>query len=189
MHDKHLAKSILSALQQHMSDVESIPLGHNVVSLLAGTHQSGDGLSGEVLYLFPDRSYIYALYSDIRIPDAIQDTGKWTYQSSLIQIHSDGTRPSGLKPDPSYLPFMGTCPARLRKWYSHFGMQPPAEKIVWLVGSDRGISLLKERVFPDYAEKKGMVSDIVVRPFFFPKTFPISPQEGPELKQRLLTKG
>jgi len=186
MHDKHLAKSIFSVLQQHMSDVEAIPLEHDVVSLLAGTHQGGDGLSGEALYLFPDRSYIYAMYSDIRPPIKIWDTGKWTYQSSLIQIHSDGTRPLGLKPDPSYLPFMGTCPAHIRDHYSRLGFQPPSEKIVWLVGSDRGFSVLKERFFPDYAEKKGKVSDIRIA--LMPKTFPISPEEGPKLKQRLLTK-
>ncbi len=184
MQDKHLAKSTLSGLQQYMSDVEAIPVGNDVVLLLAGNYSTGD-IHGGSIHLFPDGSYIYRWGSDAGGPSVwITDTGKWTYQSSLIQIHSDGKY--RLKPDSSYLPFMGACPKYLPKLLSGLGKQPPAEKIVWLVAPG-GVehSWLKEHVFPDFAEKKGTVSDIGYN--LMHKMYSISSQESPDEKQKILT--
>jgi len=48
----------------------------------------GPGLSGDVLYLFPDGTYIYTEWSDVS-PETISDKGTWTYSQSIVQLVSD----------------------------------------------------------------------------------------------------
>ncbi len=48
----------------------------------------GPALSGDILYLFPDGTYIYCEWSDIS-PETISDKGAWTYSQGLVQLVSD----------------------------------------------------------------------------------------------------
>jgi hypothetical protein len=48
----------------------------------------GLALSGDILYLFPDGTYIYSEWSDIS-PETISDKGAWTYSQGLVQLVSD----------------------------------------------------------------------------------------------------
>ncbi len=48
----------------------------------------GPALSGDILYLFPDGTYIYCEWSDIS-PETISDKGAWTYSQGLVQLASD----------------------------------------------------------------------------------------------------
>ena len=50
--------------------------------------QIGPGLSGDVLYLFPDGTYIYTEWSDVS-PETISDKGGWKYSAGLVQLVSD----------------------------------------------------------------------------------------------------
>ncbi len=50
--------------------------------------QTGGALSGDILYLFPDGTYIYCEWSDIS-PETISDKGAWTYSLGLVQLVSD----------------------------------------------------------------------------------------------------
>ncbi|PYT49663.1 MAG: hypothetical protein DMG43_15745 [Acidobacteria bacterium] len=48
----------------------------------------GPALSGDILYLFPDGTYIYCEWSDIS-PETISDKSAWTYSQGLVQLASD----------------------------------------------------------------------------------------------------
>lgn len=48
----------------------------------------GPGLSGEDLYLFPDRSYMYLQWADI-MPPTIYDKGTWLFESGVVSLQSD----------------------------------------------------------------------------------------------------
>src|ERR1051325_3677325 len=47
-------------------------------------------LSGDDLYLFPDKTYIYIEWSDI-LPETIYDKGIWTFDGQFIRLQSDRT--------------------------------------------------------------------------------------------------
>jgi len=48
----------------------------------------GAGLSGDDLYIFPDKTYIYCQWSDIS-PYAITDKGAWTFSGGVLELNSD----------------------------------------------------------------------------------------------------
>ena len=52
------------------------------------TRTIGGTLSGDVLYLFPDGTYIYTDWSDIS-PETISDKGAWKYSNSIVELVSD----------------------------------------------------------------------------------------------------
>jgi len=52
----------------------------------------GRGLSGEDLYLFPDRSYLYLRWADI-LPPTIFDRGTWLFGNNVMSLQSDHSVP------------------------------------------------------------------------------------------------
>ena len=54
----------------------------------AETRRRGSGLSGEDLYLFPDRSYYYVHWADIE-PPTIYDKGFWSFSQGVLELHGD----------------------------------------------------------------------------------------------------
>jgi hypothetical protein len=50
--------------------------------------QIGPGLSGDVLYMFPDGTYVYTEWSDVSL-ETISDKGVWTYSGRVVQLVSD----------------------------------------------------------------------------------------------------
>lgn len=75
--------------------VESVVPGD--VPILAGYYKNpsgelikniGGALSGDELYLFPDRTYIYCEWADIQ-PLTIYDKGQWTFENGAVELKSD----------------------------------------------------------------------------------------------------
>ena len=56
--------------------------GKSLIKKIGGT------LSGDILYLFPDGTYIYIKWSDVS-PEAISDKGVWTHSHGLVELVSD----------------------------------------------------------------------------------------------------
>jgi hypothetical protein len=48
----------------------------------------GGVLSGDELYLFPDGTFIYCEWADIR-PLSIYDKGRWTFTNGVVELKSD----------------------------------------------------------------------------------------------------
>lgn len=48
----------------------------------------GNFLAGDILYLFPDGTYIYVVWTDVA-PDVIYDKGAWSYSHGLVELVSD----------------------------------------------------------------------------------------------------
>ena len=75
-----------------VEDVSSLDVAH-----IAGVYKNpgtslikeiGGALSGDVLYLLPDGTYIFTEWSDIS-PEAISDKGAWTFSHGLAELASD----------------------------------------------------------------------------------------------------
>ncbi len=59
--------------------------------------------SGEDLYLFPDRSYLYLEWADI-MPATICDKGTWSFKDGIVSLQSDNSIPQQRFPkDKRYL--------------------------------------------------------------------------------------
>jgi hypothetical protein len=54
--------------------------------LLPGNYER----TGEELYLFPDKSYLYLEWTDV-FPISVCDRGTWRYQDGLVLLHTDET--------------------------------------------------------------------------------------------------
>lgn len=55
---------------------------------LAGVWTNGGGLAGNILYLFPDRTYIYTEWADIQ-PETIYDKGHWQVAGGVLLMRPD----------------------------------------------------------------------------------------------------
>ena len=101
-------------------------------------------LSGEDLYLFPDKSYINVEWADI-LPDAIYDKGRWEYEGDYVRLHSDYSVPKNpkVKRDPAFAPFFARVSGRERlflvgvPWmYSYFRQHAePLDEFMFLLCS------------------------------------------------------
>jgi hypothetical protein len=90
-------------LQSNVLQIKPLPADDE--KLLWGTFSSGPGLSGEVLYVFPDRSYCFTKWADTW-PETIHEEGNWEFKDGLVVMSRDGSLPkdSGAR-DHTYLPF------------------------------------------------------------------------------------
>ncbi|HUJ32700.1 MAG TPA: hypothetical protein VLY23_15570 [Candidatus Acidoferrum sp.] len=48
----------------------------------------GPGLSGDNLYIFPDKTYIYVEWADIS-PNTVVDKGRWSFSGGILELKSD----------------------------------------------------------------------------------------------------
>ncbi|MFA5794073.1 MAG: hypothetical protein WC980_03260 [Candidatus Brocadiia bacterium] len=82
-------QQLLPAVKEVVSDpeIEANFVGH-------WTEQSiidmGGGLSGDDIYFFPDKTYMYTHWADI-IEEHICDKGRWAYEQGFLSIYSDNT--------------------------------------------------------------------------------------------------
>jgi hypothetical protein len=56
---------------------------------LSAHYGSGPGLSGEELYFFPDRTYLFLRWADI-FPETICDRGTWKHERGWVVLCTDG---------------------------------------------------------------------------------------------------
>lgn len=77
----------------YVPNIEPMPLDIQIIELCgyySDKHFSVDlgQLSGEELYLFPDKTYYYLMWADI-LPLTIYDKGEWKYSNGYIELYSD----------------------------------------------------------------------------------------------------
>jgi len=77
----------------YVPNIEPMPLDVSIMELYgyySDKHFSADvgQLSGEELYLFPDKTYYYLMWADI-LPLTIYDKGEWQYNNGYIELSSD----------------------------------------------------------------------------------------------------
>jgi hypothetical protein len=88
-HPPHQKRKIkLTHYQDLIPSVQGIVETNGLIELLSGHYTDSGGLSGDDLYLFPDKTYIYMEWADI-LPRTIRDQGAWEYQDSFITLYSD----------------------------------------------------------------------------------------------------
>ena len=101
-----------------------------VTDLPAIWHSMSGGLSGRVLYLFEDRTYISTEWADV-MPETIVDLGRWHLEGALLMFEADPSVTWGSR-ERSYLldrRFLSVRPeAQQDKW--------------WLVGLDDSMDVL-----------------------------------------------
>ena len=72
-------------------------------------------LSGDDLYLFPDKTYIYIEWTDIS-PETIDDKGAWSFDGQFVRLLSDRSVPKhkgGLR-DMTFIPLTATYARKTR---------------------------------------------------------------------------
>jgi len=84
----------LSSIRAKIS-VESLPnlSGIQIAGQYANPSQelikrTGPPLSGEILYIFPDNSYVYCEWADI-MPNTVVDKGIWSLNGDILELKSD----------------------------------------------------------------------------------------------------
>jgi len=78
---------------------------------LPGRYSSGAGLSGRELYLFPDNTYMFTDWSDMR-EETVCDRGSWTISFDLVALSSDKSFSSIYPRDKIYVPIIHTVSNR-----------------------------------------------------------------------------
>jgi hypothetical protein len=88
---------ILQEVQRVVPDVSAPKSDSETLTLLPAhfsnrnsetEHRAGPALSGDDLYLFPDRSYLYLRWADI-MPPTIYDRGTWLFETGVLSLQSD----------------------------------------------------------------------------------------------------
>jgi hypothetical protein len=64
--------------------------------------RAGPPMSGNDLYLFPDKTYVYCEWGDI-LPNTIYDKGNWSFSKGILDLKSDLELPWNTDPDWRFL--------------------------------------------------------------------------------------
>jgi hypothetical protein len=64
---------------------------------------AGPPMSGNDLYLFPDKTYVYCEWGDI-LQNTIYDKGSWSFSKGILDLKSDRELPWNTDPDWRFLP-------------------------------------------------------------------------------------
>lgn len=109
---------ILATVQKHVPTARKLSAPADPIKAFAGKFSPstelkphvGGALSGDYLYLFADRSFIYVHWADISPRKTIHDKGSWTYEGGFIVLSTDNSVPQkhAVKHDSRYVPFLVT---------------------------------------------------------------------------------
>lgn len=98
------AADMSAELRKAYPVVAPVAFTNMVTSKLSGRFGRGSGLSGQYLYLFTDRTYVYSKWSDV-MKETIFYKGTWGVTNGLIMLTSDKSLPETFgPPDQAYLP-------------------------------------------------------------------------------------
>src|ERR1700741_1698732 len=71
-------------------------------------------LSGDDLYLFPDKTYIYLEWTDI-LPETVYDKGAWSFDGRFVRLYTDGSVPKQKgRRDMIFIPMTATYAKKTR---------------------------------------------------------------------------
>ena len=96
---------------------------------LSGKYASGGGLSGHILHLFPDGTYLYCRWADIE-PLTGYDKGTWRISGALLELVSD--------PDVTWNP-------QAERQYAVVRRESHPEEVL-LIGLERDLPYFEEKI-------------------------------------------
>jgi hypothetical protein len=186
---------ILRTVQAHVPEVKPLSADVDAEHVLPGyycdtTHVLGSDLSGKEFYLFPDRTYLYIRWADVR-PETIYDKGRWECRDGFLVLLPDGSTPEDRRPrDLKYMPLI-----LLTDRPNHATETRWAEKrqLLLLLGTDLSFSLFSGRRHPDIDEtdtedlRRGLEEDpdFQLRMCTYSKVESITSEEAEKLKDEL----
>jgi hypothetical protein len=150
----------------------------------------GSPLSGSVLYLFPDGTYLHTRWSDI-LPETVYDKGSWRAQPGLLTLTPDDDVTWDARTDRQFLIFRGRV-TKSQPWLlgldqalplsEHLSAEHRGDAETWLVLG----SLAREGPWAageaDRVKKRLGKDTYSWRPCFFTKTG--CPDPGPNVDQK-----
>ena len=177
---------ILATVQKHVPTVRKLSAPADPIRAFAGKFSPsaelkpsvGGALSGDYLYLFADRSFIYVHWADIPPRKTIHDKGSWTYEGGFIVLSTDNSVPQkhAVKHDSRYVPLLMT-----------FG----SHEHLSLIGTNRRFDFFREKVDEPLppAINVSRIKESLLRICTYARSETYTESEEQETKARLMKDG